>query len=92
VTQQRAVPLILAGRADNAVAAAVGVSRQTVWRWRNEDAVFIGLCIASGSPHSRQRANGSQFLEKALDVVEAALDEGSQVPGRGVARRLFRLW
>ena len=39
--QMNAIEHLLRGRSDRAVAEAVGVSRQTVWEWRNRDPLFI---------------------------------------------------
>lgn len=39
--QMNAIEHLLQGRSDRAAAEAVGVSRQTVWEWRNHDPLFI---------------------------------------------------
>jgi len=39
--QMNAIEHLLQGRSDRAAAEAVGVSRQTVWGWRNNDVLFI---------------------------------------------------
>lgn len=39
--QMNAIEHLLQGRSDRAAAEAVGVSRQTVWEWRNRDPLFI---------------------------------------------------
>lgn len=39
--QDRAIVMILSGATDSAVAQELGVSRYTVWRWRQRDPQFI---------------------------------------------------
>ena len=39
--QMNAIEHLLQGKSDRAVSEAVGVSRQTVWEWRNRDPLFI---------------------------------------------------
>jgi len=51
VAQQNAIELLLAGKTDQEVAAAVGVSRQTVTLWQNQDELFraaLGLRVLGG--------------------------------------------
>ena len=35
--QRQAIPLFLLGKTDTEVAEAIGVSRQTIWKWRHEE-------------------------------------------------------
>ena len=39
--QMNAVEHLIQGKSDRAVSEAAGVSRQTVWEWRNRDPLFI---------------------------------------------------
>ena len=39
--QQQAIQLLLVGQTDQQVADAVGVTRQTVNQWKNQDPVFV---------------------------------------------------
>ena len=39
--QMNAIEHLLQGKSDRAVSEAVGVARQTVWEWRNNDVLFI---------------------------------------------------
>ena len=39
--QMNAVEHLIQGKSDRAVSEAAGVSRQTVWGWRNNDVLFI---------------------------------------------------
>ena len=35
--QRQAIPLFLLGKTETEVAEAIGVSRQTIWKWRRDD-------------------------------------------------------
>lgn len=39
--QMNSIEHLLQGKSDRAVAEAVGVTRQTIWEWRNHDPLFI---------------------------------------------------
>jgi hypothetical protein len=74
--QQRAIPFILTGKTDREIAETIGVSRETVTRWRNENPVFI----AALNHERRQlwdasRNNVHSLVRKAVSVVEHALDQ-----------------
>jgi hypothetical protein len=74
--KQRAIPLILTGQTDREVAEGVGVSRETVTRWRNENPDFIAALN-----HERcqiwdaTRDNVLSLVRKAVGVVGTALDQ-----------------
>lgn len=75
VEQENAVDLLLQGKSDREVAEAVGVSRQTVWEWRNRNAVFVAELNKRrqeiwGSQTERLR----QLVAKAIDVLEDDLE------------------
>ncbi len=63
--QQRALDLLLAGHATTAVAAEVGVRRETIWRW-TQDPTFAAEV-------SRRQAERRQAIHSELDagVLEA---------------------
>jgi len=61
--QLNAIPLLCTGMTDAETAAAVGVQRETVWRWRNELPLFI-----SELEKARQ-----QFISGAIDKLRSAL-------------------
>ena len=75
--QECAIELILRGMNDGEVAEQIGISRQCVNRWRNQDVIFIQAL------QERRRVLRAAHTEKllrmvglALDVVEEALEEG----------------
>jgi Homeodomain-like domain len=75
--QERALALVLAGRSDGEVAEAVGVCRQTVWRWRHQDARFIAALNAERlQTWSVTRDRLLSLTTKALGVIDRALDAG----------------
>ncbi len=74
IEQQNAIDLLVTGQADQVVAEAVGVTRQTVGTWRNHHPAFAAALNARrlevwGGACDRLRA----LLPKALDVLEGAL-------------------
>ena len=63
--KQRALDLLLAGHATTAVAAEVGVRRETIWRWTQDPAFAAEV--------SRRQAERRQAIHSELDagVLEA---------------------
>ena len=74
LAQRNAIELLLAGKTDQEVAEAVGVSRQTINSWRNKDELFRAALDAR-----RQELWGAyverlrQLIGRALQVLEADL-------------------
>lgn len=76
--QCRAVMLALSGATDESIAAAVGVTRQTVNGWRNAHPAFIARLNAERAAvieAARGELRGA--LSRAADVVLSALDNGN---------------
>jgi hypothetical protein len=75
--QQLAIHLLLCGEREGKVAKKVGVSRQTIWRWRNDihfyRALAAGRKVAFGSAIDRLRA----LVPEAVDRVEEQLEAGN---------------
>ena len=77
IVQENAIDQLVAGATDAEAAAAVGVTRQSIGRWRHRDVVFIAALnkrrgdVWSGSV-DRLRA----LVPKALATLETALGEG----------------
>ena len=74
VEQQNAIDLLVTGQTDQAVAEAVGVTRQTVCGWRNHQPAFAAALNARrldvwGGAVDRLRS----LLPKALDALEHAV-------------------
>ena len=81
VPQQNAVDLLIQGKNDRQVAESLGVSRQTVWEWRQRHPVFV-----TELNRLRQEVWGAQterlrgLVCGAVDVLEAALQDDCSLP------------
>ena len=77
VEQLNAIDVLVQGRTDKETSDAVGVARETVTRWRNENSYFEeelnrlrnDICR---SAHDRLRG----LLPKALDCIDDAIEKG----------------
>lgn len=75
IEQQNAIDHLLQGKSDRAVAAEVGVSRTTVWEWRNHDPLFIAELNRQRSElWMEARGRLKLMANRALDVLEEQLD------------------
>ena len=77
VEQLNAIDVLVQGRTDQETAETVGVARETVTRWRNDNPHFTAELnrqrrLIWGDSHDRLRA----LAGKAVDVLETSLDEG----------------
>ncbi len=77
VEQLNAIDVLVQGRTDQETAETVGVGRETVTRWRNDNPHFTAELnrqrrLIWGDSHDRLRA----LAGKAVDTLEVALDEG----------------
>ena len=77
IEQQNAIDLLIQGKPDHEVAAAVGVVRETVTRWRHENPYFVAELNRQrkalwGAAHERLRG----LVYKAVDIVEQAIEAG----------------
>jgi DNA-binding XRE family transcriptional regulator len=78
VEQRNAISLLTLGKTDQETADTVGVSRETVWSWRNENPRFMAELDRARAeifrvPHERLRS----LLAKAIDNIAIAVEEGS---------------
>jgi hypothetical protein len=90
IEQQNAIEHLLQGQSDRAAAEGAGVSRQTVWVWRNHDPLFIA------EVNRRRVESWSEACERmkslanrALDVLELQL--GSDDPKTSLAAAKYVL-
>ncbi|WP_188881584.1 helix-turn-helix domain-containing protein [Alicyclobacillus cellulosilyticus] len=86
IEQENAIDLLLMGKSDREVAEAVGVTRQTVWEWRNRNPDFIAALNARrqelwGAQVERLR----QLVAKAVDVLEEDLHQNADAKLRQAA-------
>jgi len=91
IEQQNAIDHLLQGKSDRATAEAVGVSRQTVWEWRNHDPFFIAeLNRQRYELWSEARERMKSLANRALDVVELQLDNGDPKVSLAAARYVLQ--
>jgi len=77
IEQPNALEHLLQGQSDRAVAEAVGVARQTIWEWRNNDPLFIAeLNRQRSEMWTEARERLKSLANRALDVVELHLGGG----------------
>ena len=90
IEKESAIEHLLQGKSDRATAEAVGVSRQTVWEWRNHDPLFIAeLNRQRYELWSEARERMKSLANRALDVVELQL--GSDDPKSSLAAAKYVL-
>ena len=89
--QTNAIEHLLQGKSDRAVAEAVGVSRQTIWEWRNHDILFIAELNRQRSEMWREaRERLKSLANRALDVVELQLGSGDPKAALGAAKYILQ--
>jgi hypothetical protein len=77
IAQRNAIDLLVYGKPDREVAEAIGVTRETVTRWRNENPYFIVELNRKrqelwSAAHDKLRG----LVGKAVEALEKALDDG----------------
>jgi len=68
IQQQNAIDLLVQGKSDRETAEAIGVSRQTVTNWRNNDTVFIAEL------NKQRKAVWGAQVDRIRYLISAALD------------------
>ena len=68
IQQQNAIDLLIQGKSDRETAEAVGVSRQTVTNWRNNNPVFIAEL------NKQRKAVWGAQVDRIRYLISAALD------------------
>ena len=74
--QEKALEIMLQGKNDVEVAECIGVTRQTIRNWRNNDAVFI-ITLEAQRKALREKHQDRIYglVEKAIEVMSAALED-----------------
>ena len=89
--QMNAIEHLLLGKSDRAVAETVGVARQTIWEWRNNDVLFIATL---NRERSRMwwdaRVRLKSLANRALDAVELQLDSGDPKASLAAAKYVLQ--
>ncbi len=89
--QMNAIEHLLQGKSDRAVSEAAGVSRQTVWGWRNNDVLFIAELNRQRSEMWQEAHQRLKSLaNRALDVVELQLDSGDPKASLAAAKYILQ--
>ncbi len=89
--QMNAIDCLLKGQSDRAVAEAVGVSRQMVWDWRNNDPLFIAELNRQRVELWREARERLKSLANcALDVVEQQLNSGDPKAALAAAKYVLQ--
>ena len=82
---------MLQGQSDRALAETVGVSRQTVSEWKNQDPLFIAELNRQRSEMWREaRERMKALANRALDVVELQLDSGEPKAALAAAKYVLQ--
>jgi hypothetical protein len=91
IEQESAIEHLLQGKSDRAVAEAVGVARQTIWEWRNNDILFIATLNRERAElwkESRERLK--DLTGQAVDVLEQQLGNGDPKVALAAARHILQ--
>ncbi len=90
--QAAALDLLLAGKTITEAAAAVGVARETVSRWRNSDPTFKSAYNAAmQSAYDAGQARLLDARAKALDRLAGLIDSNDQAIALKAAAALLRV-
>ena len=90
--QAAALELLLSGQTITAAAAAVGVARETVSRWRNSDPAFLGAYNAAlQSAHDAMSKKLLDARARAIDTLADLLEEDDHGLALKAAAALLRV-
>lgn len=91
IEQQNAIDHLIQGKSDRSTAEAVGVSRQTVWEWRNKDPLFIAeLNRQRAELWSEARERLKSLANRALDVLESQLSSNDSKASLAAAKYVLQ--
>lgn len=90
--QELAVQLAVKGLTDVEIARRVGVSRQIVNTWRNHDSDFMyELALRREALRVKHQDSLNQLIEKAIEVIRKALEEGDEKTKLQAAMYVLRI-
>jgi hypothetical protein len=90
--QLKAIPLILAGSTNTAVAAAIGVDRRTIYRWRMYDLAFgTELTLRRRELYQNCVDRMYTLLHSAMEVLERHVKEKYAPTAHRAARTILSL-
>jgi hypothetical protein len=85
--QLQAIELLVQGTRPGVIARKIGISRETLWRWRKLPQFRTHLDLVRYELHAARVDRIWTLVDKAYDVVEETLEEGDSQ----VALRLLTL-
>ena len=90
--KQIALELILAGRTDAQVGAAVGKGRNTIWSWRKHDPQFIAALNQRRSWLQNESVEQMNALcSQSIQLLEKAVEKGDTELALGVIQVLKKV-
>ena len=90
--QERAISLMILGKNDTEIGEEVGVSRESVWRWRNENTDFMEAArMRRETLISKHTEELQTLLGEALKVVRESLKSGDARTKLRVALQLLKM-
>ena len=73
--QRKAIPLLLLGKTDAEVAEEIGVSRQTIWKWRREEDFDHDIVEAGEELLAQHTVAISELVKKSLSAMSDLLED-----------------
>jgi len=90
--QMNAIGLIMEGKSDRAVAEAIGVTRQTVNEWRNQDVIFIAALNKERIElWAEARERLKSLTGQAVDVLGRQLESSDPKIALAAARHVLQV-
>jgi hypothetical protein len=90
--QMNAISLIMEGKSDRAVAESIGVTRQTVNEWRNQDVIFIAaLNKERVELWAEARERLKSLTGQAVDVLGRQLESSDPKIALAAARHILQV-
>ena len=72
--QRQAIPLFLLGKTDTEVAEEIGVSRQTIWKWRREEDFDHDIVEAGEELLAQHTVAISELVKKSISSMSELLE------------------
>lgn len=89
--QELAIDLVLVGKSDGEIAKQVGVSRQTINTWRNQDEDFrVELAKRRRALRERHQDELSGLVSEAIEVMREAMRESDMFTRLRAAQTVLR--
>ena len=74
IKQRQAIPLFLLGKTETEVAEAIGVSRQTIWKWRRDDDFDRDVVEAGEELLAQHTVAISELVKKSISAMSDLLE------------------